>query len=70
MSQKKEKGRQWDGISRPSNNVYDKNWNDIFGKKKNDELKESYKQSKANKKERQELDKDSQDYVDSLKNKI
>jgi len=70
MSQKKEKGRQWDGISRPSNNVYDKNWNDIFGKKKNDELKESYEQSKANKKERQELDKDSQDYVDSLKNKI
>jgi len=70
MSQKKEKGRQWDGISRPSNNVYDKNWNDIFGKKKNDELKESYEQSKANKKERQELDKDSQDYVDNLKNKI
>ena len=70
MSQKKEKGRQWDGISRPSNNVYDKNWNDIFGKKKNDELKESYEQSKANKKERQELDKDSQDYVNSLKNKI
>ena len=70
MSQKKEKGRQWDGISRPSNNVYDKNWNDIFGKKKNDELKESYEQSKANKQERQELDKDSQDYVDSLKNKI
>jgi len=70
MSQKKEKGRQWDGISRPSNNVYDKNWDDIFGKKKNDELKESYEQSKANKKERQELDKDSQDYVDSLKNKI
>ena len=70
MSQKKEKGRQWDGISRPSNNVYDKNWDDIFGKKKNDELKESYEQSKANKKERQELDKDSQDYVNSLKNKI
>ena len=30
----------------------------------------SLKQSKANKKERQELDKDSQDYVNSLKNKI
>tara|TARA_R100001369_G_scaffold74629_1_gene103408 strand:- start:2451 stop:2621 length:171 start_codon:yes stop_codon:yes gene_type:complete len=50
---KKPKDRQWDGVSRPSNNVYEKNWNDIFGKKQNDELNESYKQSKLNKKERE-----------------
>tara|TARA_B100000795_G_C22599345_1_gene360582 strand:- start:253 stop:447 length:195 start_codon:yes stop_codon:yes gene_type:complete len=49
---KKEKGRQWDGVSRPSNSTYDKNWEEIFGKKQNDQLKESYEQSKLNKKER------------------
>jgi|TARA_B110000967_G_C18348329_1_gene300043 hypothetical protein len=49
---KKPKGRQWDGISRPSNDTYAKNWQDIFGKKEIDELAESYKQSKLNKKER------------------
>ena len=70
MENKKPKDRQWDGVSRPSNNVYDKNWNDIFGQKQIKELDESLKQSKANKKERQKLDKDSQDYLDSLKNKI
>ena len=66
---KKPKDRQWDGVSRPSNNVYDKNWNDIFGQKQIKELDESLKQSKANRKER-ELDKDSQDYVNSLKDKL
>ena len=49
---KKPKDRQWDGISRPSNNVYEKNWNDIFGQKEEEELKESNKQSIRNKKER------------------
>ena len=29
-----------------------KNWEEIFGKKQNDQLKESYEQSKLNKKER------------------
>ena len=41
----------------------------IFGQKQTKELDESLKQSKANRKER-ELDKDSQDYVDSLKDKL
>ena len=50
---KKEKGRQWDGVSRPSNDTYAKNWQEIFGKKKQDELDESFKQSKKNKRERQ-----------------
>ena len=49
---KKQKDRQWDGVSRPSNNVYEKNWNDIFGQKEEEELKESNKQSIRNKKER------------------
>ena len=66
---KKSKDRQWDGVSRPSNDTYAKNWHEIFGKKEQEELDESLKQSKANRKER-ELDKDSQDYVDSLKEKL
>ena len=49
---KKEKGRQWDGKSRPSDDTYRRRWNEIFGKKEEDELKESYKQSLKNKKER------------------
>ena len=50
---KKPKGRQWDGISRPSNNTYAKNWHEIFGKKEEEELAESLKQSIRNKKERE-----------------
>jgi len=49
MATKKEK---WDGRSRPSNKAYDKGYELIFGKKEEDELKESYKQSLKNKKER------------------
>ena len=33
------KNRQWDGKSRPTNDIYAKNWNDIFGKKKKDLLR-------------------------------
>ena len=43
---------KWDGKSRPSDNKYRKRWNEIFGKKEEEELKESYEQSKLNKKER------------------
>jgi len=50
----KGKGRKWDGKSRVSNDLYRKNFDDIF-KKEQDELKESYEQSKINKKEREEL---------------
>ena len=50
----KEKGRQWDGKSRPSNDVYSKRWAEIFGKENTN----------------QELEKDEQDYLDSLKNKL
>ncbi len=48
----KESGRKWDGKSRISNDNYRKRWNEIFGRKENDELKESYEQSLKNKKER------------------
>jgi len=71
MSEKNKniKADNWDGKSRPSNKAYDDNYDRIFGQKQIKELDESLKQSKANRKER-ELDKDSQDYVDSLKDKI
>ena len=59
------KGRKFDGISRVSNDLYRKNWDKIFKKrvmegedpfmKEQEELKESYAQSKLNKKEREKL---------------
>jgi len=48
---------KWDGRSRPSDNVYRERWDEIFGKKEDDELKESYKQSLKNKKERDDKEK-------------
>ena len=56
----KDKGRKWDGKSRVSTDLYRKNYDDIF-KKEQDELKESYEQSKRNKKEREELLKEIED---------
>ena len=55
MAADKDKGRKWDGKSRVSNDLYRKRYDEIFGKKEQDELKESYEQSKANKKEREKL---------------
>ena len=51
MSKKIVRADNWDGKSRPSNKAYDESWNRIFGKKEIDELDESLKQSKANRKE-------------------
>ena len=61
----KPKCRKYDGKSRVSNDLYRKNWDEIFKKKvmegedpfkkEQDELKESYEQSKLNKKEREKL---------------
>jgi|TARA_R110000782_G_scaffold14061_3_gene42360 hypothetical protein len=65
----KEKNKQWDGKSRPSTDKYRDNFDTIFGQKQIKELDESLKQSKANRKER-ELDKETQDYLDSLKDKL
>lgn len=33
----KEKGRQWDGRSRPPTDLYKKNFEEIFGKKEEEE---------------------------------
>ncbi len=74
MKSKKEK---WDGRSRPVTDLYKKNFDIIFGKKEEDQLKESYKQSLMNKKERQanmqsdNLDiEEHEEYLKELKNKI
>jgi hypothetical protein len=76
------KKSKWDGKSRVSNDVFRKNFDEIFGKKEEDELKESYKQSLMNKKERvkqanmqvdnieMEKLKEEQDYLEELKNKL
>ena len=61
MARDKSRGRKWDGKSRVSNDLYRKNYNEIFKKtddpfqKEQDELKESYEQSKRARKEREEL---------------
>lgn len=48
---------KYDGKSRPGNKTYTKRWNEIFGKKEDQELKWSYEQSKINKKERDDKEK-------------
>ena len=63
MSGKKEK---WDGRSRPVDDKYRKNYDEIFGKKENDELAESYRESRRQQKER----KDNEEYLKSLKDKL
>ena len=56
----------WDGRSRPADDKYRKNYDEIFGKKENDELAESYKESRRQQKER----KDNEDYLKEIKNKL
>ena len=60
----KDVGKKWDGKSRVSNDLYRKTFDDIF-KKEQDELKESYEQSKRNRKEREE-----EEYLKELKDKL
>ena len=48
----KSKKFKWDGKSRVPTKLYKKNFDIIFGKKEEDELKESYEQSKKNREER------------------
>ena len=57
MAADKSKGLKWDGKSRVSNDLYRKNFDEIFGKKEQDKLRESYEQSLRNKKERDEKNK-------------
>ena len=54
MSKERDKGRKWDGVSRISTNKYKENWEEIYGQREQEELNASYKQSLANKKEREQ----------------
>ena len=60
------KAKDWDGKSRVSNDTYRKRWHEIFGKKENDELDESLKQSKLNRQERE----DNEAYLKEIKDKL
>jgi hypothetical protein len=67
----KEYGRKWDGKSRIPDDTYRQNWNNIFGKKEKTEsekLQENLEPIANNKEE--ELDSETQEYVESLKEKI
>ena len=66
MATKNVKADNWDGKSRVSNDTYRKRWHEIFGKKENDELDESLKQSKLNRQERE----DNEAYLKEIKNKL
>ena len=66
MAADKSKGLKWDGKSRVSNELYRKRHEEIFGKKEQDELKESYEQSLRSKKEREE----NEEYVKELQDKL
>tara|TARA_R100001129_G_C5164374_1_gene202892 strand:+ start:154 stop:375 length:222 start_codon:yes stop_codon:yes gene_type:complete len=66
MATEKNKGTKWDGKSRVSNDLYRKRHEEIFGKRQEEELKESYKQSLRNKKERE----DNEEYLRELKDKL
>ena len=56
----REKGRKYDGISRPTNDTYAKNWNDIFSKKK----KPVYGIKRENE------EKENKEYLKSIKEKL
>ena len=56
----------WDGKSRPSDDKYREGYDRIFGKKEQEELDESLKQSKANRKERD----DNEEYLKEIKDKL
>jgi len=66
MVTKNVKADNWDGKSRPTNKAYDDNYDRIFGQKEIKELDESLKQSKANKKEREE----NEQYLEEIKKKL
>ena len=57
FSNKIKKAKDWDGKSRPSNDTYRDSWNRIFGQKEADELAESLKQSRLNRKEHSDKEK-------------
>jgi len=50
----KDKARRFDGISRPSTDLYKKNYDSIFGKKKTNKMLEKYKEQLKDVKQYQE----------------
>ena len=66
MATGENKKPKWDGKSRVSNDLYRKRFDEIFGKKEQEELSESYKQSLKNKKERE----DNEEYLKEVKDKL
>ena len=61
----KDKARQWDGKSRPTNDLYSKRWNEIFGKKEkttSELLREGYEEEKKMLED--------EEYLEEIKNKI
>jgi len=68
---KREHGRKWDGVSRVPDDTYRQNWNNIFGQKEKTEsekLQDNLEPITNNKEE--ELDPETQEYVNSLKEKL
>ncbi len=68
---KREHGRKWDGVSRIPDDTYRQNWNNIFGQKEKTEsekLQDNLEPITNNKEE--ELDPETQEYVNSLKEKL
>jgi len=51
----KEKGRQWDGISRPSDDKYRENFNRIFGNKSEDNVHDHVDKDHANKEKEKDV---------------
>ena len=66
----KERGRKWDGKSRIPDDTYRKNWNDIFGKKKQYNDFDSFDPHWSKSYKEEELDPETQEYLESLKDKI
>jgi len=55
MATKKEKGRTFDGITRPSNDLYRKNFNKIFGNKSEDDVHDHVDKDHANKEKEKDV---------------
>ena len=64
-----ERGRKWDGKSRIPDDTYRKNWNDIFGKKQYNDF-DSFDSNWSKSYKEEELDPETKEYVESLKEKI
>tara|TARA_R110000787_G_scaffold184397_1_gene296333 strand:+ start:1459 stop:1680 length:222 start_codon:yes stop_codon:yes gene_type:complete len=71
---KREKGRKYDGISRPPDDNYRQRWQEIFGKKEKKKKQyddfDSFDSNWSKSYKEEELDPETQEYIDSLKDKL